>query len=279
MRERVITFGNEKNLVGVLTEPDNNNKVKGTLCVLILNAGIVHHVGPFRLNVVIARHLASQGYTAFRLDVSGIGDSRPVSGAGYDEEGVINDIQAAMDELEHKKGISEYAVVGLCTGAANAHKVTVVDERIKSAAFLGGYAYPTWRFYMKRYLSAAMDPERVKNLFLRVVLRIFNKPVNDGKSFEMQEDFGWWTLPPKDEAYGDLEKFVSRGVDLLYVYSGEEGDVYSYEEQFKQAFPAIDFKGKIRVIINNEADHTYIMAQDRDRLICQISDWIDECYT
>jgi len=278
MRERAITFGDVKNQVGVLTEPDENNKLKAAPCVLMLNAGFLHHVGPFRLHVDMARHLAAQGYMAFRLDVAGIGDSLSVKGAGYDEDGVVYDIQMAMDELERTKGINEYVVVGLCTGAANAHKVAVVEERVKSAVFLGGYAYPTWRFYIKRYLPAVMDPVRVKNLLLRMVRRIFSKPANDDQSFVMQDDFGWWALPPKKEVCGDLVKLVDRGVYLLYVYSGEEGDVYNYQEQFQQAFSSIDFNGKLKVIINEEADHTYIMAEDRDRLTNQVTSWLNECY-
>ena len=278
MRERVITFGKEKNLVGVLTEPDEFNKVKDTPCVLMLNAGILHHVGPFRLYVDLARHLAAQGYITFRLDLAGIGDSLSVKGAGYDEDSITDDVRMAIDELQRKKEITDFVILGLCTGAANAHKVAVVDGRVKSAAFLGGYAYPTWRFYIKRCLPAVMDSLRVKNVLLRMVRRVFGKSANDDQSFEMTEDFGWWKLPAKNEVHGDLLRLVDRGVDLLYVYSGEEREVYNYQDQLQQAFSSIDFNGKLNVIINEEADHTYILTEDRDRLISQVTDWLNKCY-
>ena len=79
--------------------------------------------------------------------------------------------------------------------------------------------------------------------------------------------------------HADLVKLMARDVNLLYVYSGEEYDVYNYEGQFRHAFPAIDFNGKLKVIINREADHTYIFAQDRDKLVRQLSSWVNECYT
>jgi len=278
MRERAIIFGNEKNLVGVLTEPDVNRRLKDTPCVLMLNSGILHHVGPFRLHVDMARHLAVQGYMSFRFDIAGIGDSLSVKGTGYDEDGIIDDVRMAIDELERKKEITDFVIIGLCTGAANAHKVAVVDGRVKSAAFLDGYAYPTWRFYIKRYLLAVMDPLRVKNGLLRIVRRVFEKSTNDNQSFEVSEDFGWWELPAKNEVHGDLVKLVDRGVDLLYIYSGEEREVYNYQDQFKQAFSSIDFNGKLKVIINEEADHTYVMAEDRDRLISQVTSWLNKCY-
>lgn len=279
MKERVITFGAAKNLVGILTEPEENRSAQDAACVLVLNAGILHHVGPFRMSVDLARQLAANGNLVFRFDVAGIGDSPIVNGAGYDEDRIIEDVRAAIDELECRKGVDQFILIGLCTGAANAHKVARVDDRVKGAAFLGGYSYPTWRFYMKHYLTAMMDPVRVKNLPLRLLQKLvggFSK--NDG-STEVPEAFGWWQLPPKEEVQADLEKLVDRDVNLLYVYTGEERDVYNYEDQLKNAFPGIDFRGKVKVIINNEADHTYIMAEDRDRLICQLSDWINGCDT
>ncbi len=278
MRERVITFGNEKNLVGVLTEPDESNGVKDVPCVLMLNAGILHHVGPFRLHVVTARRLAAEGYMVFRLDVAGIGDSVPVKGAGYDENTVVSDIRMAMDELWNKKGTSDFVLMGLCTGAANAHKVAVADDRVKGAVFLDGYAYPTWRFYIKRYLPVLMDPVRVKNAILRMVRHVAGKSAANSQPVDKQEDFGWWILPPKKEVQGDLVSLVDRGVNLLYIYSGEESEVYNYPQQFQHAFSSINFNGKLKVVINDEADHTYIMAEDRDKLTKLVTDWMNECY-
>lgn len=278
MRERAITFGNEMSLVGVLTEPDVSKRLKDAPCVLMLNAGILHHVGPFRLHVDMARCLAEQGYMSFRLDLNGIGDSLSVKDADYDEDSIIDDVRMAIDELERKKEITNFVIMGLCTGAANAHKVAVADGRVKSAAFLGGYAYPTWRFYVKRYLPKIINPLRVMNLLLRMVPRVLRKPASDNQSLEMPDDFGWWNLPPKNKVYGDLVKLVDRGVDLLYIYSGDESEVYNYQDQFQQAFSSIEFNGKLKVIINEEADHTYIMAEDRDRLISQITSWLNKCY-
>jgi pimeloyl-ACP methyl ester carboxylesterase len=278
MRERVITFGNEKNLVGVLTEPDESHEVKDVPCVLILNAGILHHVGPFRLHVVTARHLAAEGYMVFRLDVAGIGDSVPIKGAGYDESSVISDIRMAMDELRNKKGISDFVLMGLCTGAANAHKAAVADDRVKGAVFLDGYAYPTWRFYIKRYLPVLMDPVRVKNAILRMVRHVVGKSATNSQSVDKQEGFGWWILPPKKEVQEDFVSLVDRGVNLLYIYSGEESEVYNYPQQLQHAFSSINFNGRLKVIINDEADHTYIMAEDRDKLTRLVTDWLNECY-
>jgi len=279
MKERVITFGDEKSLVGILAEPGEADEIRDAPCVLILNSGILHHVGPFRLHVDAARYLAAHGYRVLRFDVAGIGDSLSARGADYDEDRVIADVRTAMDELENKKGIHDFVLMGLCTGAANSHKAAIADDRVKGGIFLDGYAYPTWRFYIRRYLPAVCDPVRIKNILARAVRRFFGKTEKEDDFSGASEDFGWWRLPPKDEIRKDLAKFVDRGVDLLYVHSGDQCEVYNYQNQFADAFSSLDFKGKLKVIINDEADHTYIMAVDRDRLINQVTAWLDDCYT
>ena len=121
MRERAIKFGDESNLVGVLIEPDAMKEQTNTPCVLMLNAGILHHVGPFRLYVDMARHLAAQGYLTCRFDIAGLGDSQSVKGAGYDKNRVVDEVRMVIDELQRSKEITDFVLLGLCTGADNAH--------------------------------------------------------------------------------------------------------------------------------------------------------------
>ena len=280
MKERVITFGDENNLVGILTETDNGSSNSEPPCVLILNSGILHHVGPFRLHVVAARALAKAGFTVFRMDIGGIGDSSSSKVADYDADRVISDIRLAMDTISRQKAVSRFVLMGLCTGAANAHKVSVVDERVTGGIFLDGYVYATWRFYFNRYLPAFLDPVRGKNWILRHVRRIAGEklPAASETESEATEDFGWWTLPPKHEVQTDLAKLVDRNVNLLYIFSGEQIDFYNYEKQFVDAFATVNFKDTLTVIYNGEADHTYSIALDRDRLVSQVVDWLKSCY-
>ena len=80
MKEQVCQFGPGDNLLGILTTPDEDKKVDGAPIAIILNAGIVHRIGPFRLHVDLARKLANLGFTTLRLDLSGLGDSQARSG-------------------------------------------------------------------------------------------------------------------------------------------------------------------------------------------------------
>ena len=75
------------------------------------------------------------------------------------------------------------------------------------------------------------------------------------------------TLPSKNVMRKNLVGLVDRDVNLLYIYSGGQSEVYNYQNQFIHAFSSIDFKGRLKVLINEEAGHTYKKAIDRDILI------------
>jgi len=67
--EKVYTFGKGNSLVGVLTESDAGGKAANRPTVIILNSGLIHHVGPHRVAVEMAREIADQGYIVLRFDL------------------------------------------------------------------------------------------------------------------------------------------------------------------------------------------------------------------
>ena len=75
MHEKVVAFGEGNRLVGVLSEPMIPSASGSPVGVVFLNSGLLHHVGPFRLYVDIARNLAELGLVSLRFDIGGLGDS------------------------------------------------------------------------------------------------------------------------------------------------------------------------------------------------------------
>ena len=78
MNEMVVSIGTNDALVGVYTAPacETSRDTPGDApTVILLNAGVVHRSGPFRLHVEVARRLASLGYPCFRFDLAYLGDS------------------------------------------------------------------------------------------------------------------------------------------------------------------------------------------------------------
>ena len=70
---------NEKPLIAITTVAPRRRAEAGQPWVVLLNAGIIHRIGPNRLYVQLARRLASRGHAVLRFDLAGIGDSEPPS--------------------------------------------------------------------------------------------------------------------------------------------------------------------------------------------------------
>lgn len=77
-REEAHRFGRASHLVGVVGLPDTRRAAIG---VIVLNAGLVHRVGPFRLHVELTRRINATGYATLRFDLSTLGDSAAAPGS------------------------------------------------------------------------------------------------------------------------------------------------------------------------------------------------------
>jgi exosortase A-associated hydrolase 1 len=107
-----------------------------SIAVLVLVGGPQYRVGSHRQFVQLARSLATSGFTVFRFDVRGMGDSE---GIKKDFQHVSNDIEAAKKALLlFDKKIESIVLWGLCDGASAAliycHKYK--DSRVKGLCLL-----------------------------------------------------------------------------------------------------------------------------------------------
>src|SRR6185436_6886506 len=85
VRDEAVRLAPEGQLVGILSYPPGAQPAarSDTLspatpaapAFIILNAGVLHRVGPHRLHVILARRIAASGLPSLRLDLGGIGDS------------------------------------------------------------------------------------------------------------------------------------------------------------------------------------------------------------
>ena len=131
-REEAHRFGRDIRLFGVLCQPQPDKANGRTL--LFLNGGANRCIGWSRLIVPLARHLATLGYASFRMDFSGIGESRaadPQKPVILYDNAFQFDIAAALDWL-HGQGHDHVGVFGACSGAHAAFHAAAADARIKS---------------------------------------------------------------------------------------------------------------------------------------------------
>jgi dienelactone hydrolase len=163
MRERPITLGRKKELVGVVTEPAPDQRDPGRPACILVNAGLIHRVGPNRLYVNLARRLAGRGMVTLRLDLSGRGDSDVSKDARSFTESAIDEIRAAMDALETSRQCRQFVIGGICSGAINALQVAMADERVAGGIMIDGPAYPTAGYYVRYYARRLFSRESWKN--------------------------------------------------------------------------------------------------------------------
>jgi len=275
--DQAVKFGKKNSLVGILTLPEESAPSRD-IGVILLNAGLLHRVGPFRMNVELANVLAMQGYKTLRFDSSSIGDSGATSSESDYLQSVTRDIESATDLMVSRTGLSRFVVFGLCTGADNAHRAMVNDKRLIGGIFLDGYSYPTIKFWVKRYWSVLLDPRR----FFRALLRIKNsilrelpgsagpETVDDGNSMFT------WQLPAKEKTKDEIRMLIDRDARLFYIFTGAAHQVYNYENQFVDSMPFLKrHKGQFTVLLDHETDHTFSLYHDRLWLYEKVSNWLE----
>jgi pimeloyl-ACP methyl ester carboxylesterase len=295
--ESIHRFG-AGGLVGIVTAPAVPRV--GAPVVVLLNAGFVHRIGPFRMTVALARRLAGRGYHVLRFDQSGLGDSELRAGgaaAGADalEARIVEDVREAVDFALAHTGAGRAVVMGLCSGAINAHLSAVADTRIAGAVLVDGYAYPTPRFYLRHYAPRLVDSRKVAGFAARSARAVLAdvmrratppfgmKPLTStptptptpaaggaasGGAVYLQE------LPPRHRIESELRGLLQRGVRMLCIYSGGAGSYFNYPEQLADCFPSLDLADRVRVEHMPEADHTFALAVDRERLFGVIERWM-----
>ncbi len=134
MRESVARFGSASQLQGVLTAVDDGARAR--LGVVFLNAGVVHHVGPNRLWVDLARECVGADTAALRMDFSGIGDSAPRTDTVRFERAAVAETREALDFMHQATGAEAFVLVGLCSGAEISFKTAHADPRVVAAVMI-----------------------------------------------------------------------------------------------------------------------------------------------
>ena len=120
IEEQLCCFGSDSHLFGILSRASAD---QDRPAILMFNSGSVHHVGPHRVYVALARSLSAMGFACFRFDLEGIGDSvRRDDGRENHPypDWAIADARSALDFLAQRFGYKRFIVMGLCSGAHSA---------------------------------------------------------------------------------------------------------------------------------------------------------------
>lgn len=278
MIERAVAFGPEAGLVGILAEPSPDQALSNAPALLMWNVGIQHRVGPYRIQVDIARDLARRGLASLRFDVSGMGDSEVRKDNLLDRERAVTDAREAMALLERRRGVRTFVPIGFCSSVDSVHALALEDERVVGVCFLEGYAYPTRGFWL-RYPRRLLSKERWKRYLTHVAssrLAILSRreiavdPLKEeraamGSVFARQ-------YPTREQFGAEVRRIESRGARMLFVYVGGDTD-FNHRGQFKEMVGTRRIGRGTEVEYYDGADHTFFRVADRARVIARIGEW------
>lgn len=262
LSETPCQFGEGGRLLGMLTLPATRDPARPV--VVVPNTGVEHRVGPNRLHVQLARALAAAGYVVLRFDTAGLGDSDPAPGAPANAS---QDLKTVLDGLEARGLGRRYALVGLCSGAHDAHQFARgADERLKAMFFIDGYTYPTPRFSRLLWRARLLHPLRsLQHLIARLRGPGLDAPAG------LDTDFIVW--PTAAEAAQDFRAFLDRGLSLAFLFTGDVQSSYLYREQHTDVFP--ELRGRVQTWFLPHIDHTLTRQRAREELIGLVRGWLD----
>jgi hypothetical protein len=275
MTERILRFGPNGSLTGILTLPDRASPERpfADTAIVFLNAGAVHRIGPWRMHVDLARAFAAGGRAGFRFDLSGLGDSICRTGAGVLEERWKEDLLAALDAVEAGTGIRRFVLFGVCSGAYLGWHGGLWDRRIAGLTLLDGFGFRTLSWYFDRYVRRPLSPRRWRNL-----LRRLTRP-EAGERLEappIQDDSGFFDrFPAPDQQRRRMAELHQAGLKVFLFYSGGVGDYFAHQNQFREMFGSVPGFTAIDRHYRPESDHTLWLAEDRAWLRDAIANWLD----
>jgi pimeloyl-ACP methyl ester carboxylesterase len=276
--ESSFLFGEGSALVGTLSRPDTPGADTG---ILLTNAGVISRIGPHRMNVRLARALASMGYPALRFDLAGLGDSPRSTGTLSYEQQSVADISAAMDKLGALTGVRRFVLIGFCSGADNGLNAALVDERLAGLIMFDPYPYPTLLTDLVRMRERLRQISLLSagQAWIRRRANMWRDPApkaTDQGVATPRTAADARVIPDKAVFATQLQHLVERGCRLYLVYSGSFLYSYNHASQFAMNFRAWPALKAVRCDFMPEVDHVVGECRAQTLLVGRITSWIAE---
>jgi hypothetical protein len=298
MYEEIVTFGRGVSLTGIFT-PAKVNEPNSKPCTILLNAGLIHKIGPNRLYKKLAGLYSENGFNAFRFDFSGMGDSEYSNKKVSSDEAYFDEISMAMRWIQENKGVDKFLLSGICSGARLAFLVSLEDSRVVGLSLIDGvYAdenlmkkigrqaeqNTTIRYYKKnmfslsrwmKLLSGKSKFFKLKNISTKikqvgslVILKIVTvkKLKNNGDSSQVPLSNVLYAKP--------WEMLVDRGVkvQLIFCEGGSAIDIYNLS--LAKQLSKYKESGELQTILVKDADHTFTPIWSQNHLLELTTSWL-----
>lgn len=280
--EQVLLLGPRKALVGVLTQPAGGAAPGGRPLVVILNAGVIHRVGPNRMHVAMARTMAREGYVVLRFDLSGVGDSAPREEGLAPFESAMADVREVLDSLQATRGPVQVVLVGLCSGADQSVFYAGRDPRVVGAVLIDPSVPRTRRFYLNHYGRRMLRARSWVNVLSgrHEMFRAARGAPDMVTQASSAMDAAMAAQIDAPETRALLEQAyqgaVDQGVRMLVACTADRETRLNYREQLLEALPNVRFGDRLQLEWFAGADHTFTMEAERSALLGLIVQWMRE---
>jgi hypothetical protein len=267
--EKARQFGPAQSLLGIVSDPPEAAATGERPALILLNAGTLHHVGPNRVHVRLARRLAGAGFVAMRFDFSGIGDSPAREDGMPFAAGVLQEAREAMDLLARTRGVARFALFGICSGADNALRVACSDPRVTALVLVDPYNLPSTARVVHMYASR-MRSLRSWGRLLSGQSQVWSsaRTAIAQPRGEAEHDDGYAALLPTPEQFVHALKSVAdRGVQVDLLYTGESAGYVQYRQLLRKPMRRWPSRGNVRVEYLPHADHVFTPLESQRRLV------------
>jgi pimeloyl-ACP methyl ester carboxylesterase len=290
MKEEALLFGKMRSLVGIVTYPLESVATVNLPAVVILNAGIMHRVGPNRLHVKMARTLAAMGFVVLRCDFSGIGDSKVRGDALPFEKSAVDETREAMECIHEATGTEKFVLMGMCSGATISFKTACRDPRVVGAVLINArmhlhpmndelHDYIRNRALARHYWRIALFSSfRAKNWLKAITGKVDSWEIISKMvmGFQIGSLFGHQRKVSSEVNHvsANLRSLSERGVRLLHIYSeGDEGLDYLHVilggklKEWRS-------DGRFHIETIQGANHTFTLLWSQEHLMKVVQSWM-----
>ena len=281
VEERALVLGAARSLTGIMTVPAGEAIDPSRPALIILNAGLVHRVGPNRLHVLIARRLAERGFVSVRFDFSGLGESLPRSDRLPYAQSTVLEVGEVMDAVTALTGIRGFCLMGLSSGALVSLETALADRRVVGAAIVNPHGFaelPEWVAHVENlsesrtYARNLLDPHRWWRLLT-------------GKTnYRRLAETFWYRIVRRNRKGAGisavlhrmrpkLTAFLALDVGILLLFSEKDRGMVNFDQILGRRWQR-KLRRNVAVVVLPEANHTFAAPVALEQAVASIERWM-----
>ena len=304
IRESPMQFGTDGKLFGILSEPSTAaDPMRPT--ILLLNSGSVHHAGPNRLYVSLARQMARLGFRCLRMDFSGLGDSvvdDPTKENIPYLATASAEAAAAIAELQRGTDGRAFVLMGLCSGAHAAFHAALdlTDLPIVECVLINPLTFyyqdgmsldepkvehfSEWRWYMNalwdvgRWSRLIRGKSNFGDIFgllqrrSQLIASKFTDALRDGWARYIRG------VIKKDQLEVDIGRLIGAGRQLTFVFARSDPGYDLLMSSVSADIKHMLKRGRVPLFFIEHADHTFSTRIPRQAMISSITQHLSARY-